>query len=446
MFISVDLPAPFSPSRACTSPRRTSNETPSFATTPGNSLRMSRISRTRSSATGVSYRKTKRAGRKPALSQPIRALLLEDRRGLELARDDLRLVAVHQRDPRLRDLRADLADAHAVVLEVEEQVLAALEVALRGREDRVVDAHVRLLQSARQDPAGDAVLVSVDADAPLVQLRGLLEGSVTAEAGDLEDDLGLLALDLVLRDRRALGLVDEVARVLDDGLGALHCLRRAVLVARDVGVDRRDLQTPCHADDFVAHLLGHLRREDADEAAALLRRVGDALFILEPADVAHGIVGDRELGVRILLCVLLHRRTEQETGGDDDLRAVVHRSVVVRLIVARGVRHDRECRPAELLRRLLEPLQLVLVEPVVIEACDVAHERGLVAGLLRRVRLRAAKRAADGDRDSERGNACRKHPASNPHVPSLIRRKPIGPWKTDRAILAPSSTNRKGVG
>ncbi len=51
MFISVDLPAPFSPSSACTSPRRTSNDTSSLATTPGNSLRMPRISRTSSSLT-----------------------------------------------------------------------------------------------------------------------------------------------------------------------------------------------------------------------------------------------------------------------------------------------------------------------------------------------------------------------------------------------------------
>ena len=60
----------------------------------------------------------------------------------------------------------------------------------------------------------------------------------------------------------------------------------------------------------------------------LLRRVGDALFVLEPADVADGIVGDRELGVRILLRVLLHRRAEQEAGGDDDLRAVLTTAVL----------------------------------------------------------------------------------------------------------------------
>ena len=41
--MSVDLPAPFSPSSACTSPRRTSKSTLSLATTPGNVLVMPRI-------------------------------------------------------------------------------------------------------------------------------------------------------------------------------------------------------------------------------------------------------------------------------------------------------------------------------------------------------------------------------------------------------------------
>src|SRR5437870_409727 len=38
MFESVDLPAPFSPSRACTSPSAASKSTRSFATTPGKRL------------------------------------------------------------------------------------------------------------------------------------------------------------------------------------------------------------------------------------------------------------------------------------------------------------------------------------------------------------------------------------------------------------------------
>src|SRR5580704_2452612 len=36
IFISVDLPAPFSPTSACTSPAATSKDTPSSARTPGN--------------------------------------------------------------------------------------------------------------------------------------------------------------------------------------------------------------------------------------------------------------------------------------------------------------------------------------------------------------------------------------------------------------------------
>src|SRR5689334_20776688 len=62
MFISVDLPAPFSPRSACTSPRRTSNDTSSLATTPGNSLRMPRISRTSSSLTEVDAIARRREG------------------------------------------------------------------------------------------------------------------------------------------------------------------------------------------------------------------------------------------------------------------------------------------------------------------------------------------------------------------------------------------------
>ena len=72
----------------------------------------------------------------------------------------------------------------------------------------------------------------------------------------------------------------------------------------------------------------------------------------------------------------------------------------------------------DLLCSLLQPLQLQLVEPAVVEADDVTDERRFVAGLLRRRRLAAAKRRADRNRGGERGNTCRKYPASNPHVPS----------------------------
>src|SRR6185503_11325845 len=115
----------------------------------------------------------------------------------------------------------------------------------------------------------DAVLVGVDADAPLAERGRLFQRAVAAEAGDLEDHLGSGA-DLVLRHRRALALVGEAVRVLRDRLRARDRLVGAVLVTRDVRVDRRDLDSADRADDLLAHLLGLLRCEDADETAAFL--------------------------------------------------------------------------------------------------------------------------------------------------------------------------------
>src|SRR6478752_5925314 len=45
VLIRVDFPAPFWPSRQCTSPARTSRSTPSRARTPGNCLTIPRITR-----------------------------------------------------------------------------------------------------------------------------------------------------------------------------------------------------------------------------------------------------------------------------------------------------------------------------------------------------------------------------------------------------------------
>src|SRR5436853_1739740 len=250
MFISVDLPAPFSPSSACTSPRRTSNETSSLATTPGNSLRIPCISRTRSSATRSHPTKKREEGgaeARPLLYSPV---LRKHCRNLELVMDDLRLELLHQLDPRrmlLRDLRGDLANAHPVVLEVEDEVLPTLEVAFRRSHDGVVDPGVGLLDPAREDSLRDLVLVGVHPDAPLAELRGLLESTVAAKTGDLEDHLCARA-DLVLRQVRARSLIGEAVRVLDQCLRALDGLLRAELVTGDPRVDRRKLDACDRAD------------------------------------------------------------------------------------------------------------------------------------------------------------------------------------------------------
>src|SRR5436190_2528394 len=368
MFISVDLPAPFSPSSACTSPRRTSNETSSLATTPGNSLRIPCISRTRSSATRSHPTKKREEGR-PGSPPSCRAVLRKHCRNLELVMDDLRLELLHQLDPRrmlLRDLRGDLANADPVVLEVEDEVLPALEVALRRGHDGVVDPGVGLLDPAREDSLRDLVLVGVHPDAPLAELRGLLESTVAAKAGDLEDHLCARA-DLVLRQVRARSLIGEAVRVLDQRLRALDRLLRAELVAGDPRVDRRDLDA-CHRTDLLrAHALGLFGRKDTDQAAALLSGVGDALLVREAADVCDRVVGDRELDLRVLRRELLHRALEQEARGDDELVAVVYSLLEVRLVVARGMRVVRIRLAVNRLRGCLQSPDLVFVESVVVE-------------------------------------------------------------------------------
>src|SRR6478609_3806497 len=69
MFESVDLPAPFSPSNACTSPSTTSKWTFSFATTPGNRLVIPRSS----TAVGIKRGRARRSSRPPRTALALRA-------------------------------------------------------------------------------------------------------------------------------------------------------------------------------------------------------------------------------------------------------------------------------------------------------------------------------------------------------------------------------------
>src|SRR4051812_39046421 len=69
MFESVDLPAPFSPSSACTSPAAASKSTPSFATTPGNRLVMPLSS----TAAGMKKRRARSDPRPPVGGLALRA-------------------------------------------------------------------------------------------------------------------------------------------------------------------------------------------------------------------------------------------------------------------------------------------------------------------------------------------------------------------------------------
>src|SRR5262245_15214013 len=131
MFISVDLPAPFSPRSACTSPCRKSRSMWSFARTPGNCFVIPRSSSTVAAGMGgaivVRWPETGRAGRarpsvKPrpcrlavrvrralgrSLDRPVRDLLRDGERGCDLL---------------LRDGLVDRAESDTAVPGVEEDV------------------------------------------------------------------------------------------------------------------------------------------------------------------------------------------------------------------------------------------------------------------------------------------------------------------------------------
>src|SRR5262245_26818354 len=152
MFISVDLPAPFSPRRACTSPGRRSRSMWSLARTPGNCLVIPRSSRT----SGVSCMRsdsrwgarTSGGGSEPApVFTCLGAALLHRR--LQLAGQNRRFRLLLRGPDGRGDLAADRRETDAPILEREEPVRAALERAIHGGRDRVVDAHVDLLLGAR---------------------------------------------------------------------------------------------------------------------------------------------------------------------------------------------------------------------------------------------------------------------------------------------------------
>src|ERR1051325_7490246 len=381
----VDLPAPFSPRSACTSPRCRSKSTLSSATTPGNRFVMPLISRTGEAST---------AGDSTA---GYRRALLDGGRDLDLARDDLLLDPVHLVDQRLGHRGVDLAEAHAAVRKGELEVLVALEVAVHRRLDHVEDAEVDLLDAADHDALRVVVLILVDADPPDVVLRRRGQRAEAAAARQLEASLRALR-DLLLRHGLAEVRLDEVARVAHEHLDARVEELRAVLVARDPDVHGRNVQAADRADHLLAALLlRHLRGEVAHEAARLIRRVVEAHHVrvvgLEDASGDAGlrgalraVVGDRELRIRELRRDLLERVGEQEARGDRDVRVLARRGAEVGRVVGRGVRLQGQRLDAKLALRAFQSLELRLVERAVVELADVADEGG------REIRVVAAAR------------------------------------------------------
>src|SRR5581483_138571 len=133
MPISVDLPAPFSPSRQCTSPPRSARSIRSFARTPGNDFVMPRSSTSGAaeswrSFTGPVSRTDGPSGAaatapdgvhvRVLLDQPLDLCGLVRDRDLDLAGQDARLRPVDGGPGGLRDVLR-LQERDAAVLQVE---------------------------------------------------------------------------------------------------------------------------------------------------------------------------------------------------------------------------------------------------------------------------------------------------------------------------------------
>src|SRR3954447_16265288 len=316
-FINVDLPAPFSPSRACTSPGIRSRSTRSLATMSGGK----RLVMPRSSSTGVPEPRV-RSG----VADATASVLLDDRGRLDLAGLDLGSDHGELRLDRRRHLGVDALDARTVLGQAEHAVGAALELALLQARDRQEHGLVDALHGRGQHLRPNAGLVGVDADAPDLLLARGVERGQTALAGDLEDHVAALG-DLRLGQALALVLGHEVVRVavqeLDARIGGLG----PRLEARDVVVDRRDLEA--------ADRRHHVLRVQPGETALLLQQAGhvpdevpgvllteqQALDVLGLLDrlVRDRLVDDRELGVRELLGHLADGLGHQEADRDHEV-------------------------------------------------------------------------------------------------------------------------------
>src|SRR5919109_428951 len=135
MFMSVDLPAPFSPRSACTSPLASSKSTWSFATTPGNRFVIPFSSR-RGASPMLGSRRAGGAGYGPPLAQRFLPDLFRE---LQRSVQDHLLVLVCLVRDVLRDLGADLPEADAVLGQAERGDAAADGLALLDGLDRLED-------------------------------------------------------------------------------------------------------------------------------------------------------------------------------------------------------------------------------------------------------------------------------------------------------------------
>src|SRR5215203_4561669 len=192
--ISVVLPAPFSPTIACTVPGASESVTASLATTR------------------PKRRVTARAPSRISADTELRLVerrvaLIDDVPDLDGAVDDALLGLLDLRHHVVRDvlLRVlHLGQADAVLLQPERAVLTALEAAVGVVLDELLDGEVGALDHRGQHRAGGcAVLVGVDADRVAVLRLGGLDHARAGAAGHVVNDVGA-AVEHRVRDLLAL--------------------------------------------------------------------------------------------------------------------------------------------------------------------------------------------------------------------------------------------------
>src|SRR6185503_15307590 len=240
----------------------------------------------------------------------------------DLAVGDLALDLLGRRHVVGVRLRAERAEADAVLVEAEDRVPAARERPVLHRLDRQEDGAVDALERARQDVRAEERLVTVDPDRPDALVLRPGDRSEAATAGDLEDDLRA-GRDLVQRQLLALRLVLPVLGVaplhLRPGDGGL----RARAVAGDETVDRRLLEAADGADRLGPRTLRLERAEVADEVAHLLLAEEQPLDVRRLA-LQRGLVDvdDREVRVRKALRGRGDRVALREPDADDEVVAL----------------------------------------------------------------------------------------------------------------------------
>src|SRR5947209_4823375 len=279
MRMAVDLPAPFSPTRAWIVPGATAKLTRSLASTSPKRLVISRSS---------------------SMACEAGRLFLHRVRDLDLAADDLRLglldLAQHvRRDELLVVLVHGIA--HAAVRQAVD-VDAPLEAVAHEVGDDLVDGVVHPLDHAGEDEAGlDPVLIGVDADDVLLVLLGGVEDAQSRVAGGGEDDVRPLA---DLGHGQLLALARVVPRRLGDADVVLdhHDLRigRAgpLLVADLELVDEGDVHAADEADDAG---LGRTGGDHPYQKAPLVLLEDQGGDVRQLADA----VDDGEIALRVVL-------------------------------------------------------------------------------------------------------------------------------------------------